>query len=104
MAPSPSPNAGAGDAVPVTGTKVNCYYDPAIREERKTELLERATKAIQELPDAEQDAIAALILEEIAGEQARDEAFARSQDKLAQIADKVRVGIQAGRVRDCANG
>ncbi len=65
-----------------------------------TELLERAIKAMKELPPGEQDAIAALILEEIADEQAWDEAFARTQDKLGQIADKVRAGIRTGRVRD----
>jgi hypothetical protein len=65
-----------------------------------TELLERAIKAMKELPPGEQDAIAALILEEIADEQAWDEAFARTQDKLGQIADKVRADIRTGRVRD----
>ena len=49
---------------------------------------------------AEQDAIAAIILAEIADEQRWDEAFARSQNQLSQVAEKVRADIRAGRVRD----
>jgi hypothetical protein len=65
-----------------------------------TELLQQALAEMQKLPDANQDAIAAIILEEIADEQRWDEAFARSQDKLARMADRVREDIRAGRVRD----
>ena len=52
----------------------------------------------EKLPDPEQDAIAALILEQIADDHAWDEAFARSQDQLARLAAKVREDIAAGRV------
>ncbi len=55
---------------------------------------------MKELSLDEQDAIPALILEEIADEQAWNEAFARTQGKLGQIADKVRADIHAGWVRD----
>jgi hypothetical protein len=65
-----------------------------------TELLQQALAEMQKLPDANQDAIAAIILEEIADEQRWDEAFARSQDKLARMADRVREDIRAGRVTD----
>lgn len=65
-----------------------------------TQLLEQALAQLEKLPQDEQDAIAALILEEIADERRWDESFARSQDRLAELAAKVREDIQAGRVRD----
>jgi hypothetical protein len=55
-----------------------------------TELLQQALAEMQTLPDAEQDAIAAIILEEIADERRWDEAFARSQEQLARLANRVR--------------
>jgi hypothetical protein len=64
-----------------------------------TQLLEQALAEVQKLPQQEQDAIATLILEELAEERRWDDAFARSQDKLAQLAAKVREEVQAGRVR-----
>lgn len=65
-----------------------------------TQLLEQAIEAVRTLPSSEQDAIAALILEEIADERRWDEAFARSQPQLARLAEKVRADIRAGRVKD----
>jgi hypothetical protein len=65
-----------------------------------TPLLERAIEKIQDLPDAEQDAIAALILDELADEQRWEESFARSQEQLGDLAAKVRADIRAGRVKD----
>lgn len=65
-----------------------------------TELLKRAMEEVQQLSPAQQDAIAAIILEELCDDQAWDEAFARSQDSLARIAETVRADIHAGRVRD----
>ena len=65
-----------------------------------THRLEQAIAQLSKLPDSEQDAIAALILEELADEQRWQESFARSQDKLAKLAERARVDIQAGRVRD----
>ena len=64
-----------------------------------THLLQEALAQVQGLPDAEQDAIAALILEELADERRWDQAFARSQEQLAQLADRVRQDIRDGRVR-----
>lgn len=64
-----------------------------------TQLLEEAIQQIHKLPAAQQDAIAAVILDELADEQQWDEAFARSQDKLARMAEKVREDIKAGRVK-----
>jgi hypothetical protein len=65
-----------------------------------TQLLQQALAELQKLPDSDQDAIAALILSELADEELWDEAFANSQDKLSHMADKVRDDIRAGRVRD----
>ncbi len=48
-----------------------------------TELLERAVREVHKLSPAEQDAIATLILAEIADEQAWAESFGRTQDRLA---------------------
>ncbi len=65
-----------------------------------TQLLKQAFEQARKLPDIQQDALAALILEELEDEQRWDESFARSQDQLSRIADKVRSDIAAGRVRD----
>lgn len=64
-----------------------------------TQLLEKAITEVSKLPEEEQDAIATLILDEIIDEQQWDQQFARSQDCLSQMADKVRADIRAGRVR-----
>jgi hypothetical protein len=64
-----------------------------------TPLLEQALAEVCKLAKPEQDAIAALILEELADERRWDEAFARSQEPLARLAAKVREGIRAGRAR-----
>jgi len=65
-----------------------------------TQLLEKAIAEIHNLPDDAQDAIANLILDEMADAQQWDSAFARSQDELAKLAEKVRNDIKAGRVRN----
>jgi hypothetical protein len=64
-----------------------------------TQLLDKAFSEVQKLPEPEQDAIAALILDELADEQRWQENSARSQDQLARLAAKAREDIQAGRVR-----
>ena len=65
-----------------------------------TPFLERAIERVQELPAAEQDAIAAVILDELADEQRWEESFANSQEQLGKLAAKVRADIRAGRVKD----
>jgi len=65
-----------------------------------TPLLEQAFEKVRDLPDPEQDTIAAIILEELADEARWDEAFARSQDKLAELAKKARADVLAGRARE----
>jgi cytochrome c-type biogenesis protein CcmH/NrfF len=64
-----------------------------------TQLLQRALSEVQKLPDPQQDAIAAMILDELADEQHWEEQFAGSQSKLAQLANKAREAVRAGRVR-----
>lgn len=53
-----------------------------------TELLQKAIDEIAKLPATEQDALAALILEELASEQRWDKAFADSADVLARLSDE----------------
>ena len=64
-----------------------------------TQLLEQALTEIKKLPEPEQDAIAAMILDELADERRWQESFARSQEQLARVATKVREDIRAGRVK-----
>jgi hypothetical protein len=64
-----------------------------------TQLLQHALAEAQKLSAPGQDAIAALILEEIADERLWDESFARSQSQLSRLAEKVREDVRAGRVR-----
>ncbi len=65
-----------------------------------TQLLEQAIGEARKLPASAQDAIAALILEELDDERRWDEAFAASQEPLSRLAAKVWREIADGRVRD----
>lgn len=53
-----------------------------------TELLEKAMTKVKKLSDSEQDAIAAIILEEMQDENHWDNAFDKSQDVLAKLASE----------------
>lgn len=64
-----------------------------------TQLLEQAIDAVRKLPASAQDAIAALILEQITDDRAWDDAFARSQDQLARLAARAREQVAAGQTR-----
>lgn len=64
-----------------------------------TQLLEQALSEVTKRPESEQDAIAAMILEELADERRWQESFARSQDQLTRLAAKVREDVRAGRVQ-----
>jgi len=64
-----------------------------------TQLLEKALNEVYKLSPEQQDAIAAVILEELADEQQWDAAFAASKDNLEELARKVRQDIEAGRVK-----
>lgn len=65
-----------------------------------TELLQYALDELQKRPSAEQDAIAALILDELEDERRWDETFAGSQDKLGELARRAREDARAGRIRE----
>ena len=55
---------------------------------RMTNLLQKAFALARSLPDTEQDAPAALIIEEMESDRRWDELFAKSQDKLEALADE----------------
>ncbi len=65
-----------------------------------TPLLKKVLSEVYKLQPEEQDAIAAVILEELEDERQWQETFAESQDKLAQLARKVRADIKAGRIKN----
>ena len=65
-----------------------------------TPLLKKVLDEVYKLGPEEQDAIAAVILEELEDERQWQAAFAESQDKLAQLARKVRTDLKAGRIKN----
>ena len=64
-----------------------------------TILLEQAIAAVQQLAPDQQDAIAAMILEELADEQQWDVAFEASQDTLLRLAERARAAKRAGKTK-----
>ena len=62
-----------------------------------TTLLEQAVNRIKILSDNEQNAIAALILEEIDDDLRWDKSFASSQDVLAMLAEEAAEEINTGK-------
>ncbi len=65
-----------------------------------TELLEQAIAKLKNLPANEQDAIAAMILEELEDEHRWDEAFTRSPDMLAKLATEAMAEYRAGKTQE----
>lgn len=65
-----------------------------------TELLERAIARLKTLAASEQDAIAAMILEELEDEIRWDEAFACSKDALAFLATEAMAEYRAGKTEE----
>jgi hypothetical protein len=61
-------------------------------------LLEKALAEVARLPDADQEAIAALILDEIAAERGWDERFAKTQDQLGKLVRPARDEVARGDV------
>jgi hypothetical protein len=59
-------------------------------------LLDRVIAETAKLPEDEQEAFAAFMLEELESEQRWDELFERSQDLLARMADEARREHRAG--------
>ena len=64
-----------------------------------TQLLDQAIREVTRLPAAEQDALAAILLTEMAAEQRWFTAFARSQEVLAELAEEALKEDQTGRTR-----
>lgn len=64
-----------------------------------TQLLEKVVSEVAKLPPSEQDALAAILLDEIASEQKWGELFAKSQDKLAQLAGEALAERHAGKIK-----
>ena len=61
-----------------------------------TDLLEKAIQQISKLPAEEQDAVAALLLEEMASEERWAALFARSEDVLEGLAKEAVAEHRAG--------
>jgi len=56
-------------------------------------LLKQALAEIERLPDAAQESIASLILQEIEDERGWDQRFAASEDLLGKLADEARAEV-----------
>jgi hypothetical protein len=65
-----------------------------------TELLEYAISRLKNLPADEQDAIAAMILEELEDERLWDEAFAKSPDILAKLGSEAMAEYRTGKTQE----
>jgi hypothetical protein len=64
-----------------------------------THLLKKAMSEVEKLPESEQDAVAALVLEELASEKRWTELFEKSQDTLAKLAEQALADYAAGRTK-----
>lgn len=63
-------------------------------------MLEHAVEKVRKLPDAEQDAIAAVILEEMQDEVRWEKAFAKSRDALAKLAAEAMEEDRKGKTKE----
>ncbi len=61
-----------------------------------TDLLEKALSEAKKLPPSEQDALAAILLQELAAEQRWTKSFAKSQDTLEKLAQEALAEHRAG--------
>ena len=64
-----------------------------------TKLLEQAFSQVAKLPASEQDAVATIVIEELASEQRWAESCAKSHDVLASLADQALADYAAGRTK-----
>jgi hypothetical protein len=64
-----------------------------------TELLEKAFAEASKLPQEAQDMLAKMLLDDLAAEEKWDETFAKSQDKLARLADEALAEYQNGKTK-----
>jgi len=64
-----------------------------------SQLLDQAMAEARKLSDAEQDTIAAIILEELEDDRRWEESLARTPGKLAALAARAEKQVQAGQCR-----
>ena len=64
-----------------------------------TQLVEKVFSEISKLPTVEQDALASILLEELASEQRWAKAFAKSQDMLSRLAAEALAEHDAGQTK-----
>lgn len=64
-----------------------------------TKLLDKAISEVAKLPASEQDAVAALVLEELASERRWSLSFAKSQDLLAKLAEEALAEYSSGQTK-----
>jgi hypothetical protein len=64
-----------------------------------TELLKKAFERASKLPEDQQDALAAVVLDELESDQRWAELLANSQDKLAKLADAALDEAKQGKTR-----
>ncbi len=64
-----------------------------------TQLLEKAFSEVAKLPASEQDAVAALVIEELASEKRWSSSFANSQDLLAKLAEEALAEYASGQTK-----
>jgi len=64
-----------------------------------TKLLDKALSEVAKLPASEQDAVAALVLEELASEKRWSSSFAKSQDLLAKLAEEALAEYASGQTK-----
>ncbi len=65
-----------------------------------TDLLRKAFDAVSRLPDNEQDAMAELLLAELASEEEWEERFTKSQDSLSLLAQEALSEHERGETED----
>jgi len=64
-----------------------------------TKLLDQALEKAKKLPERDQDAIAAIILDELGDDSAWEQSFAASHDALAALANEALAEDRAGKTR-----
>ncbi len=64
-----------------------------------TKLLDKAISEVAKLPASEQDAVAVLVLEELASERRWSSSFAKSQDQLAKLAEEALAEYASGQTK-----
>ena len=64
-----------------------------------TDLLEKALGEVKKLPPSEQDAVAAILLQELAAEQLWNDSFAKSRDALKRLAREALAEHRTGRTK-----